>query len=93
MKKLVMEYGQVEYRKRSEIHSKIIDKCKNSTLLWRITENDLRTILGDTIISVENDRQTIEPTDNFWENLKYGCPEATIDENTDFNDILKFSFI
>ena len=39
-----------------------------------------------------NDRQT-EPTDNFWENLNYGCPDATIDENTDFNDILKFSFI
>ena len=41
----------------------------------------------------ENDRQTIEPTDNFWENLKFGCPDATIDENTDFNDILKSSLI
>ena len=93
MKKLVMEYGQVEYRKRSEINSKIIDKSKNSTLPWRITENDLKTILGGTKLSVGNDRQTIQPTDNFWENLKYGCPEATIDENTDFNDILKYSFI
>lgn len=66
-------------------------KC--STLLWRITENDLQTILGDTKVAVKNDRKTIEPTDNFWENLKFGCPDATIDENTDFNDILKLSFI
>ena len=64
-----------------------------STFLWRITENDLQTILGDTKIAVEIDRKTIEPTDNFWENLKFGCPDATIDENTDFNDILKLSFI
>ena len=41
MKKLVMEYGKVEYRKRSEIHSKNIDKSKDSNLLWRITENDV----------------------------------------------------
>ena len=68
-------------------------KYKNSTLLWRITENDLQTILGDTKMPGENDRQTIEPTDNFWENLKFGCPDATIDENTDFNDILKSSLI
>ena len=68
-------------------------KSKISTLLWRITENDLQTILGDTKVAVENDRNRIEPTDNFWENLKFGCPEATIDENTDFSDILKLSFI
>ena len=68
-------------------------KSKISTLLWRITENDLQTILGETKVAVKNDRNTIEPTDNFWENLKFGCPDATIDENTDFNDILKLSFI
>ena len=68
-------------------------KSQNSTLLWRITENDLQTILGDTKMAVGNDRKTIEPTDNFWENLEYGCPEAIIDENTDFNDMLKPSFI
>ena len=79
--------------KTYEFHSKITIKSKISTLLWRITENDLRTILGDTKIAVEIDRKTIEPTDNFWENLKFGCPDATIDENTDFNDILKLSFI
>ena len=39
----------------------------------------------------KNNRQKIEPTDNFWENLKLGCPDATIDENTQFNDILKSS--
>ena len=39
----------------------------------------------------KNDRQKIEPTDNFWENLKLGCPDATIDETTQFNDILKSS--
>ena len=42
---------------------------------------------------LENNRQNIEPTANFWENLKFGCPDATIDENTSFNDILKSSFI
>ena len=79
--------------KTYEFHSKITIKSKISTLLWRITENDLQTILGDTKVAVENDRNTIEPTDNFWENLKFGCPDATIDENTDFNDILKSSLI
>ena len=39
----------------------------------------------------KNDRQKIEPTDNFLDNLKLGCPGATIDENTQFNDILKSS--
>ena len=72
-------------------------KILQTNLFQRITENDLKAILGDTKITPgkiqQNDRQTVEPTDNFWENLKYGCPEATIDENTDFNDILKFSFI
>ena len=72
-------------------------KILQTNLFQRITENDLKAILGDTKITPgkiqQNDRQTVEPTDNFWENLKYGCPEATIDENTDFNDILKLSFI
>ena len=72
-------------------------KILQTNLFQRITENDLKAILGDTKITPgkiqQNDRQTVEPTDNFWENLKYGCPEATIDENTDFNDILKSSFI
>ena len=74
------------------ISLQITVKSKISTLLWRITENDLRTILGDTKMEVGIDQETNEPTDNFWENLKFGCPDATIDENTDFNDILKLSF-
>ena len=44
-------------------------------------------------MAVRNDQKSVEPTDNFWENLKFGCPDATIDENTDFDDILKSSFI
>ena len=87
----------VNFPKIFEFFSKSIKKSKNSTLILRITENDLETILGDSkmgdIKFQENDRQTIEPTDNFWENLEYGCPDANIDENTDFNDILKSSFI